>query len=106
MPNKKTDPGLLPIDDRSHVWNMVGTPEWEEAKQMMTIGMRDWAETPQEVEIYAQLATFIQSILFTNLIDSQRLCHLARLGKRPTVDMDRLREHQKAFERARNPPTC
>lgn len=101
--SNKIEPGLLPLNHPSHVWNMEGTPEWEEAIISMTIGLRDWAETPEEIEIYAQLATFMRTILFQNLIDQQKLCHLARLGKRPVVDMDRFREHQEAFERARDP---
>lgn len=41
------------VDDPSHPWNLNLT----EAKEMMIVGMRDFAETREEVEVYVQLGT-------------------------------------------------
>jgi hypothetical protein len=72
-----------PISDPSHIWNMVETPEFEEAKLSMTIGMRDWAETPEEIEIYAHLGAFLQSPWFLEFVTLQRRLYAARRQGQP-----------------------
>ncbi len=64
-------------------WNM----DFTEAKAMMTIILRDNVDTPEEVELYAQLGAFLQSPLFNQLIECQRLAFCCRQqGQGASVD--------------------
>lgn len=78
-----TDP-MTDVNHRSHPWNM----EFNEAKEMMITGMRDFAETPEEVEVFAQVGAFLRIGLFDQLIQHQRTAFLARqkLKKEDTND--------------------
>lgn len=72
-PDPATDP-TTDVNHPSHSWNM----DFTEAKEMMITGMRDFAETPEEVEVYAQVGAFLRTGLFDQLIDHQRTVFLAR----------------------------
>ena len=72
-PNTTTDPAT-DVNHPSHSWNM----DFTEAKEMMITGMRDFAETCEEVEVYAQVGAFLRTGLFDQLIDHQRTVFFAR----------------------------
>ncbi|NSX56315.1 hypothetical protein [Parasulfitobacter algicola] len=69
-----TDPRPIDTTDPSHPWEM----DFTEAKQMMTIILRDNVDTSEEVELYAQMGAFLQSPLFDQLIECQRLAFCCR----------------------------
>ncbi len=78
-PSPTADP--QPIGHPSHAWNM----DFTEAKAMMTVILRDNVDTPEELELYAQLGAFMQSPLFDQLIECQRLAFCCRQqGQEPT----------------------
>lgn len=69
----KNDPAT-DVNHPSHPWNM----DFDEAKEMMITGMRDFAETREEVEVYAQVGAFLRTGLFDQMISHQRTVFLAR----------------------------
>ncbi len=107
----------LPVNHPDQPWNI----DFTEAKLMLQCFMRDSAEQANdeqakaEQELCVMLTCFMNSTLFDQMLDWQRIAHLARargtpigdhlfdLGIRPPVDLDRIREHQEAIVKARKP---
>ena len=99
----------LPVDHPDQPWNM----DFAEAKLMLYCFLRDVAETREEKELVVMLYCFMNSALWDQLIEWQRIGHLARdrgtpigdhlfeIALRHPVDADRIREHQDAINRAR-----
>lgn len=70
----------LHVDDPSLPWNM----NLETAKELAVIGLRDMAETPEDVEVYVQVGCMIRLGWVEHVLDQQREHFLKkqRAGKR------------------------
>lgn len=105
MSDKNRPAKPLPIDHPSHPWVMFDTSKFKEASAMLTVALRDFAETPEEAEIAAQLVGWLQSPGFVDHLMTQRTIHAMRLScaHEPSVPITPAEEHHQAIMKARQP---